>query len=249
MPVNTFFSKLRKKSSKKNFIYILILFFGMMLFFVIREKEFFLIKNIKIFCEKCSKENLLGLDLIRGKNIISMYFDKKKVEEKIFLANPLIKKVNIKINWPSSVELILDEYEIKACLRQEDYCLFLGEDGRILKKSREDVKNLPKIFYYQKLADFYYKTGEWIDFNEIKFTLSILELLSNLKFYVNEANIKSEELIVIKINSNQEILMSSKKSPHDQKYELTQILKQFKIKGREFKKLDLRFNNPVVVFN
>lgn len=232
---------------KRLFFKIILIFFFLFLIFII---NFFLsIKEIEIICRDCEKKQIVGLDLIKNKNLITILFNKKNIEKKFLLVNPGIKKVKLEINSLIKLRLYLDYYQPTACLFQDSTCYFLSEDGRIIKKSQEQELNLPKIFYYQRLPIFYYKTGIWIDYNDIKFTLSMINLFRNLNYLINKVEIKSEEMIIFELFSQQQILLSSKKDLDKQKYELTQILKQFKIKGSSFKKIDLRFNKPVVVFN
>ena len=45
-----------------------------------------------------------------------------------------------------------------------------------------------------------------------------------------------------------EIIFRNKKEKELQDYQLEFIIRQFKIEGKEFKKIDLRFDRPIISF-
>ena len=61
-------------------------------------------------------------------------------------------------------------------------------------------------------------------------------------------DIKGQDMLVFNLESDKEIIFSNKKEKELQDYQLEFIIKQFKIEGKEFKKIDLRFEKPVVTF-
>ncbi|MGB9707162.1 MAG: cell division protein FtsQ/DivIB [Microgenomates group bacterium] len=215
--------------------------------FDLKSKANFLsIKTIKIKANQCLN-NFAGLDFFKQKNFFIIFFNKEKLKKNLQLLNPQIRTVEIDL--PSLNELLLeiDCFFPIAFLKQDGYFLYLSEDGKILFKKKENTETLPEVFYYQKISNYSYKPGDWLNFKDLKVALTMIKALTDLGYNPQNAEVKSEDFIILKLN-NKNIIFSSNKDESQQKLELTEILKQFKIKGRDFQKLDLRFNKPVVVF-
>jgi len=55
-------------------------------------------------------------------------------------------------------------------------------------------------------------------------------------------------MLVFKLDNGKKIIFSVKKDREEQDYLLETIIRQFKIQGKEFQEIDLRFNKPVIAF-
>jgi cell division septal protein FtsQ len=254
MPVKYLLEKLKQKKNKNRKIFLFSIFkifvFSFFIylsinFFLKNDLSFFLIKKITIKSNRCP--NLIGLDLLKNKNFISILINKKRLEESLQLSNSQVD--SIKINLVSINEVAVDVscFLPIAYLKQDSSFLYLSENGRILFKKKEKPKNLPEIYFYQKIPIYSYKTGDRLQFKDLKMALSMIKTLNDLNYKVEKVEVKSEDFIILYTN-NKNIIFSSSKDELKQKLELTEILKQFKIKGRDFQKLDLRFSKPIIVF-
>ncbi|MEK9169228.1 MAG: hypothetical protein AAB788_00635, partial [Patescibacteria group bacterium] len=61
-------------------------------------------------------------------------------------------------------------------------------------------------------------------------------------------DIKGQDMLVFNLNDSKVIVFSNSKDKDVQDYQLELIIRQFKIEGKEFKKIDLRFNKPIIQF-
>jgi len=118
----------------------------------------------------------------------------------------------------------------------------------ILKKAKETPQFLPIINYYQKLNAGSFQTGDWIDYKDIKQTLFFIDKLKQINLRPLTIDIKGQDMLVFNLNDSRIIVFSNSKDKDVQNYQLELIVKQFKIEGREFKKIDLRFNKPIIQF-
>ena len=107
---------------------------------------------------------------------------------------------------------------------------------------------MPIINYYQKLNFRSFQTGDWIDFKDIKQTLFFVEKLSQLNLIPLTIDIKGQDMLVFNLNDNKTIVFSNSKDKEDQSYQLELIIRQFKVEGKEYKKIDLRFDKPIIQF-
>jgi hypothetical protein len=116
-----------------------------------------------------------------------------------------------------------------------------------LTKSSQNPQALPVINYYQRLNQYLFVVGDWISFKDIIYSLHFIKTLTGLGLNVERVDINGADMILCKID-NKEIIFTTNISQELQDYELEKIIRQFKIEGREFKSLDLRFEKPVVKF-
>ena len=61
-------------------------------------------------------------------------------------------------------------------------------------------------------------------------------------------DIKGQDMLVFNLIDGKQIIFSNSKDKNTQNYQLELIIKQFKIEGKEFKKIDLRFDKPIISF-
>ncbi|MEK7522610.1 MAG: hypothetical protein AAB569_03450, partial [Patescibacteria group bacterium] len=106
----------------------------------------------------------------------------------------------------------------------------------------------PIINYYQKLNSNSFQTGDWIDYKDIKQTLFFIDKLKQINLIPLTIDIKGQDMLVFNLNDSKVIVFSNSKDKDVQDYQLELIIRQFKIEGKEFKKIDLRFNKPIIQF-
>lgn len=254
MPVNYLSEKSKNKRNRGLkillFFILTILFCYYLVFF---QSAVFLkdglrllsIKTIKIKGDQCNN-NFIGADLLKEKTFLTILINKEKIKKELESLNPQIRKIDLNFNSVNELFINISCFYPLAYIKQDGYFLYLSENGRILFKKKEPEKNLTAIDYYQKIP-YFYKTGDWLNFKDLKLALLMIKTLNDLGYKSQKVQIKSEDFIILYVD-NKNIIFSSSKDDKRQKLELTEILKQFKIKGRDFQKLDLRFDKPVVVF-
>jgi hypothetical protein len=108
--------------------------------------------------------------------------------------------------------------------------------------------SIPVINYYQKLNNDSFQTGDWIDYEDIKQTLFFIDKLNQINLKTLIIDISGQDMLVFNLNGDKKIIFSIKKAKELQDYQLELIIRQFKIEGKEYKTIDLRFNKPVIGF-
>ncbi len=241
-------SSLRKSSLKSDrlkkliglLIITILIFSGLMAL-----NNLFRVTRIEIEVSPNS-QSIKGLDLYENKNIF--FIQEEKMAEKIRAENPNLEKISVKKKLPNQLKINVKLYKPLAVLKASAGYLTLAEDGRILSKDKQNILNLPEINYYQKI-DFYSSyPGEWIGFEDVITSLKLLKFSLDLKLTIDMIDINGLDMIAFNL-SGSKILFTTKKKEEVQEFELEKIIRQFKIEGRTFKSLDLRFDKPVVVLN
>lgn len=224
------------------FFFVLIcLFFLALIFFA---NQFFKIKKIELISDK--KFTLVNENNIFDKNLV--FINKDKISEEIVQKNFLVEKADIEISLPSTLKVSVYFYQPLASLITNRGYFDLSSDGRILSKKTDGKPLLPVINYYQKLNNNSFQTGNWIDYKDIKQALFFIEKLKQINHLPLTIDIKGQDMLVFNLDNNKRIIFSVEKDKNIQDYQLELIIKQFNIEGKDFKKIDLRFEKPIIQF-
>ncbi len=238
---NTSLMKSLKKIKFFLFFSFLCLISFIAIFFINR---FFLVKNIQLISDK--KFVLVNKDKLMNKSMILI--DENKIAKKIVLENYLLKTAAVKKKWPDTLSIEVTLYEPCASLIINNGFFNLSCDGRILEKLHDSQLNLPIINFYQKLNSNFFQIGDWVDYKDIKQALYFIDKLKQINIYPLTIDIKGQDMLVFNLIGTKKIIFSNNKDKETQDYQLELIIKQFKIEGKEFSKIDLRFDKPIIQF-
>ncbi|MFA6532786.1 MAG: FtsQ-type POTRA domain-containing protein [Patescibacteria group bacterium] len=223
------------------FFSILCLVLFTAIFFVNR---FFLIKNIQLISEK--KIVLVNKDKLISKSLL--FADEGKISKKIIQENYLLRGAVVEKVWPDTLRIKVTFYEPCAALIINSGFFKLSCDGRILEKLQDSTPSLPIINFYQKLNSNFFEIGDWVDYKDIKQALYFIDKLKQINIYPLTIDIKGQDMLVFNLIGTKKIIFSNSKDKEAQDYQLELIIKQFKIEGKDFSKIDLRFDKPIISF-
>lgn len=230
------------KILKKTFIFlILVLFFFFALYFL---NEYFVVQEIKI---KGISENtsLNGIASYKNRNIL--FLSEKEIENRIISENSYVDKVYVNKELPKTLSVLVSIHKNIAQLKVSNGFFNLSEEGRIISKVRKSTENIPIINYYQLFNYHENQAGDFITYKDIKTALFILKKALNLGIKADSIDINGLSMIVLNFQERK-VFFTTEKDKEVQIYELDQIIHSLKIKGQDFKKLDLRFKKPIIVF-
>jgi cell division septal protein FtsQ len=233
--------KFSKKIKFFIFFSLLCLVLFVAIFFVNR---FFLVKNIQLISDK--KFALVNKDKLINKSLL--FIEEGKTSETIVRENYSLKTAVVKKKWPDTLTIEVTFYEPCAALIINSGFFNLSCDGRILEKLHDSPLNLPIINYYQKLNSNFFQIGDWVDYKDIKQALYFIDKLKQINVYPLTIDIKGQDMLVFNLIGTKKIIFSNNKDKKTQDYQLELIVKQFKIEGKEFSKIDLRFDKPIISF-
>lgn len=240
MPVNSLFHTFLKiiKALSVFFLTFFLIFF--ILYYL---QQSFLIKKIEVINKE--KVNLLGTSEYISKNLLLV--SNENIISTLKQKNPLIKNIIIQKRLPDSLILIPDLYTPIADIITSNGYFRISEDGRILSKLKNYDKSYPLITYYQKLNYYSYSNGDFINLKDITTSLYFLKFLQNSSLIVDGVDIKDKDMLVFKLE-NRKIILTNNKEISLQEYALDEILKSFRVTGKNFTLIDLRFKKPVISF-
>jgi len=202
----------------------------------------FSIKKIAVSSDE-KNIKLIGLESLKNLNLI--FFDPKTAEIDIVQKNPSIKTVNITKKYPDKIIIDIEKDQPIAVLRADQGFFFLSAEGKIIFKKKDNDTRLPLINYYQNFYYYQYQAGEKIDYDEVLASVDFLKRTDSLGLKVDTVDISGVHMVAFNLG-DKKILFSLEKDRRVQDFQLETIIKQFKIEGKEFFSLDLRFDKPVI---
>jgi len=186
-----------------------------------------------------------GLSTINGKNILLV--SEGSLEKELLTANPSLVAITVKKKYPSTIE-VSTQAESPLVNFAADYgYFFLSRGGKVLGKSTIKNDTLPVMQYYQKLNYRSIQSGDSLDYKDIQIAIHFLGKAADLGLSVNTIDITGLNMIALHLKG-QRVIFTTEKDTAPQDYQFETIIKQFRIEGKNFSVLDLRFDKPVLQF-
>jgi hypothetical protein len=208
-----------------------------------RFNQYFTVRKIEVD-GTISGQLIKGVGSYAGRSILLIAED--QLEKEVIRENSFIKEVKVKKVYPDTIKLVIISQKPLAVLKVNNGYFYLALDGRILAKEKKINEDLPLINYYQQFDYYSENSGNWMKYKEIETALQILRSCQDFGWEIDSIDINGLNMIAFKLN-NKEILLTTEKDVKVQEYELMQIAHRFKIEGKDFEKIDLRFDKPVVL--
>lgn len=189
--------------------------------------------------------SLRGLSSYYQKNLFIL--SEKDIENNLLKENPELKSATVNKKFPDSLVITVSLQPALASIELHDGYAYLSETGKIISKSREKKDQFPLIHYYQKMNYSSFSAGEDIQYIDVVSALHFLKKLSDLGLKTDTVDINGLDMLLFTIG-DKKLYFTTEKDTKTQDYELEQIIRQFKVEGRDFKSLDLRFEKPIIRF-
>lgn len=194
---------------------------------------------MRIISSKPCLEEKQTEDLIKRKGNSIWLINTDQLTSEIAESSSCISNVLISRKFPNTLEI---SYTGKIPIAKiEGSDLLLTVDGQLIKSQPDE--NLPTAFLPQETKVETDKIKE----KNILFALEIINILlksdfapANIRFVNGDVTIYNHEEAVA--------IFSADKSPQSQADTLQQVLSKAKIESKKIIKIDLRFENPIVVF-
>lgn len=201
------------------------------------------IKSIELIAE--NKINLIGLNNYMNQNIL--FINEKKLTADLLRKNSNIKIILVQKVFPDKIKIYYKNIEPIAQFKINEGYLVLSSEGQIVKKTKSIDRTLTQINYYQQYDYGLFHPGEKLEFKDIVYAIGFIKSSLDLGLKPDTLDIKDINMITSNINGKM-IIFSAEKDLTTITNEFTAIMKKFKIEGRDFKVLDLRFDKPIVKF-
>lgn len=218
---------------------------------LVGTKRYFSISQVVVHKPE-NLQSIVGIKGFVGRFLLTI--DEKKEAKNLAQNNPLLSKVILKKMYPHTLDITVSTSESIAQLEVNGGYFLLSENARVLGKTKELDLGLTRIHFFQQFEYRAYQTGDVLDYIDLKAGLIFLKKTLALGLPIDTIDINGENVLAFSLKGDEEkptkrtIFMSTDKEIDRQVYELNTIISKFKIEGRDFKTLDLRFSRPVIVF-
>lgn len=179
-------------------------------------------------------------------NDILFILDTNKLESELKEKNPSVETVSVQKIYPNRVVISAVLIKPSVQLRVSDGWYLLSPSAKIIAKSRKPYSKVATISYFTKYPFEAYQVGDQIESSEIIYASYFINKLRTIKIRSYDSVAIDHLFVLLLKGGSQEIWLTTKKSKEQQFDVLRDILKQFVISGKKYKKIDLRFSKPIV---
>lgn len=189
------------------------------------------------------EEKIVIASFLKKKNLLLL--NETDVALQVRSRFPALTVREITKNYPGSLTVVITSEKPFAFLVTDNGYLSISQKGTVLEKVRDKKTPEPAIQFYQSIRHNEYQMGQVITYVQLQKALVFVRTLLDEGFKVETVAIDSVDMIACKTRGFT-VAFSQKRDTELQKYELRQLVKQLKIGTLRVKRLDLRFDKPVV---
>ncbi len=179
---------------------------------------------------------------------VSLFFSSdKQIQENILSSNPLIQHIDIRKQYPHTLILSISWHRPVAALSQKEGYIYLSREGVVTEKiSNEKSVALPIMSYYQQFPFVQLSPGSRIPAQDVRQALLFLVYLQKKGVPIQRVDIQGFHMIGL-YSADREFVFNAEKEYALQIYHLDETIKLLKRQGKQYKKIDVRFDKPVIV--
>ncbi len=188
---------------------------------------------------------LYGLEALKNRRML--FLTEPAAQAAVQSANPHLGSVSAKKVLPDALEFKVVPAKPVLLFKAQGGYFILDEAGKIIAKTKsgDGYSQLPILNYFQRINYANMQPGSELQMSDLLMAIRFLGKVRGMGMEVITIDIDGVDVIGLNLNK-QAIIFSSEKDVESQVYQLEQILRQFRVQGRDFIKLDLRFNRPVL---
>ena len=178
---------------------------------------------------------------VLGKSILSL--STKEYEKYIkdtFLA---VDKASMKIKWPNKIIVNITERIPVAILDNYGNKFFVDKEGYVMKQLSEDSYNYPEIVYEEKV-----NVGQFINQNIVPLSVELNKHAKDSNLVINKMQFNSQ-YISLNINDNIVVDLSLQKDNVLAMKQISAIIQKTSSEGQKLRKVDLRFEKVIVLYD
>lgn len=206
------------------------------------------VKKVVVEVAEGQTTNLVGLSDLRGDSMLLI--NEKNLEKGLQNQNPTLQSITVARDFPSTLKIRVTVRKALAALQVSDNGVFvLDGSGVILLRQQKYTGPLPQIKYYQLFPYKQYQVGDVLDFKDLVTALYFVDALNGFGYISKRIDIDGLYMIRLLVIGDKTFFVTSEKDREVQMFQLKELLRQFKIQGKDFKTMDLRFDKPVITIN
>jgi len=211
-------------------------------FLLLYVNNTFRVRYIEVF-GGTQEEVKIFSTLLKGLSTLTV--QPPEIQRIILMRFPTMKIKESRIQFPNTLVLVIEKEKPFAYLQTDYGYLALSKSGTIVMKERAVDIPHPSITFYQTVHHSEYQMGQHIGFAAVERALVFTALLADEGYETETVAIDSVDMIACKTKGF-EVAFSQSRPVGLQSHELRQIIRQIKAGALRIRRLDLRFDKPVV---
>lgn len=176
-----------------------------------------------------------------GKNIL--FLSPSKLALEIKQSHPEFSQVEISKHLPHNLLFEIEARKVVVAIGKEGGDFYLADKEGILLKKVKETSDLPRVLINNELGQ---NIGEKIEEEMVLKEILLLHQSQLRLLQPKSAQATSERVIEIRLKDDLQVLFSVQKDIDVQLDSLQFILERTKIEGEKPKRIDLRFDKPVI---
>lgn len=180
---------------------------------------------------------------LRNQSPVLFFF--RNTNEVIKALFPQYEYLSTNYIFPSTVTVHIKPSESVGFIKTDKGYLALSKSGMVLYKERATKIPNPSIHSPQVVHHDEYQQGQKLSYSLILRSLVFLSILKQESVSIEAVDIDSVDMIACKTKT-MEFIFSQSRDEKQQIHEFVQIIRKAKAGALRFKKLDLRFDKPVL---
>lgn len=154
-----------------------------------------------------------------------------------------MENVTIKKKWPNKLVVTVSERTPVAVLVNSDKRYLVDKDGYVMKKIENNEDRLSEIIYSETI-----KEGEFINQNIVPLSIQLLNFAKDSNLVINKMQFSSQ-YITLNINDNIEVDLSLTEDNTAAMKQVAAIKEKTSSEGLKLRKVDLRFEKVIVLYD
>ena len=228
------------------FIYLLIIVFKIPQIQTTEIRYNNLVHEQKI--DKVDIENYVNENIKSGYFMINIL----KMQEEIKNKSLLIESVIIRKEFPNKISIDINFYNIDVVLQNNENCILINDSSYVIDiwsmgegSSCSDFIKENGTYLINNENTIEYKAKENTNFKFLKDIVDINNIFKEYKYVINRCEYLDSVLTCID-NIDRKYTFTSRDNIYEQEVRLVALLEQLQNINIKYKRLDLRFNRPVI---
>jgi len=237
--------KVKSRKNRQVFARVVVITFllallSYFLYWVFLKSTFFSIDKISyIGGNEGQDTSLFFKEQLFGKNLIII--NSSDISDHAASNFPVIERAVIEKKFPKSIIISITERTPLAIISAKNGNFVVDKNGQVFCEAGESLI-LPKVVFEDNLS-----IGDFVNAEKIMARISLLSALKEKNIPVSEVSVVESSISAL-IKNGPSAIFEIDADFIELVSLLKQILLKYKIEGKDLRKVDLRFQNPVVSF-
>lgn len=187
----------------------------------------------------------ISLSFLIGSSIL--FFDESDVTSQILQKYPLIYRITFSKIYPSSLTVSVSFLTPQAQIVQKDSSIIIGQNSTVISTASHEVSSIPRIYYFQDLAQYEQKIGVRLRRKDILYAYQLLKQKNKFGISFNAVTITGpNHFMLVDEEKRLTVLLSAKKTIDINAEICKNSMRGLSVKGIKPRIINVEFDKPII---